>query len=116
MTVTTINKKQIEAQIKAMRELSGRTHELLNEKGVKMYADPFPDFTPRLFKYRADPKDPKGLTLNDGSKEATGLATWDLAAQICDHFKLKAESCLGRGSQQRAYCNAVIKHLESQLA
>ena len=115
-TITKPTKTQIKAQIKAAKELMGRTHELLNEKGVKMYADPFVGFTPRLKTYHANPRDPKGLTLNDGSKSAVGLATWDLAWQIYNHLDLTgAQDCFGRGSQQRAYLDVVVKHLEAQL-
>jgi hypothetical protein len=116
MNTKTVDKAQIKLQIEKLRELAGNTHTLFNEKGVKEYADAFPGFTPRLMKYKAEPNNPKGLTLNNGAKEAIGLASWDLAYQICSHYDCKAESALGRGTQQRLYCNAVIKHLEAQLA
>lgn len=103
----------IDLAIERMRELSRNTHILFNEQGAKYYTEPF-GIEPKLFKYEADagPDNPKGLTLNDGAKSAMGIASWDLAYQIYRHFKLEdVRGYLGRGSQQRAYCDAVIMHL-----
>lgn len=108
----TINLRNL--QIERMKDLAFNTHILFNEKGARKYTDPF-GIHPKLRKYHAQPNDPKGLTLNDGASWAMGIASWDLAYQIYNHFGLTdAESKMGRGSQQREYCYAVIRHLEKQ--
>lgn len=62
----------------------------------------------KAFEYKADGhKNPKGLTLNDGAKKATGLAAFDLAPMLCSELGVKYEGMMGRGFQVQTCVEAL---------
>jgi hypothetical protein len=100
----------------ALHELECNTHVLWAPEGAINLTKPF-GFDCRLHDYNADagPRNPKGLTLNDGAKSAVGASSWDISGQICSHLKVRSEGKLGRGFQVRADCNAIRKYLNGKV-
>lgn len=99
----------MDAMQKAIEDLRGWDHCLISEEGAIKLAKPF-GIVPRCHTYYANPRDPKGLTLNDGADSAVGIAAETLACQICDGLGVKYRQCLGRGFQLRACCDALSQH------
>jgi len=56
----------------------------------------------------------KGLHLEGDMKEAEGVDALDVAYQIAKFYGLSVPDFFGRGSQHRAYCEAIVAHLEKQ--
>lgn len=81
-------------------------HAFLTVEGAMSFSRPF-GFEARTYVERADPSDPKGLTLNNGAASAEGIAAHHLAEQICQHVGVDYPEKLGRGSQLRACCDAL---------
>lgn len=52
---------------------------------------------------------PKGLTTNDGSPSAIGLACFHLAPMLCDALEVEYETMMGRGFRVRTCVNALRK-------
>lgn len=63
-------------------------------KGRPMYSDPAGTV--------------KGLTMD--VEGAVCVSALDLGSHACQHFGLEARECFGRGSQGRAYANALREH------
>src|SRR6185369_17300719 len=57
--------------------------------------------------YRANPRDPKGLTLDNGADKAMGISAYDLAEELCSAFGVRDMEKFGRGSQVRACVDAM---------
>ena len=57
--------------------------------------------------YRADPGNPKGLTLSHRAEFADGISSSDLACALCDALGVKYQEMMGRGFQVRA-CIAAL--------
>ena len=99
-------------KLEALEELSDCDHAFLNREGCNRIAGPF-GLIPRCYEHRANPRDPKGLTLKDGAKKAVGLGAEELAGQICQHLGLGRPDAAfhGRGSQLRACVDAIREKL-----
>ncbi|MFN3656815.1 MAG: hypothetical protein ACK4UO_06145 [Pseudolabrys sp.] len=95
-------------QTEALATLEENTHVLWSVEGALALTRPF-GFDCRTETYKANPRDPKGLALNNGEKEAAGAASWDIFGQIARHVGATRQSCLGRGFQVRADCEAIRK-------
>lgn len=88
-------------------------HAFLTVEGALAFSRPF-GFDAETYVAYANPDDPKGLTLNDGSASAEGIAADVLARQICDHVGVKYPPMFGRGSQLRACCDALASWLATK--
>lgn len=94
-------------------ELRGYDHAFLTVEGADYFSNPF-GFKARTYVARANPTEPKGLTLDNGADSAEGIAADNLAMQICDHVGVEYHRGLGRGSQLRACCDALQRWLKGQ--
>lgn len=94
-------------------ELRGYDHAFLTVEGADYFSKPF-GFKARTYVARANPNDPKELTLASGADSAEGIAADILAMQICDHVRVEYYRGLGRGSQLRVCCDALQRWLKSQ--
>lgn len=94
--------------LEAVDELRQYDHAFINPDGAKRLAAPF-GVTPRTYVMKANPQDPKGLTLDGGLTEAEGIDAAELGIQICFHLNVDFESKMGRGSQLRSCCDALEK-------
>lgn len=99
-------------QIEVVKELSGYSHCLISPAGVRHFCEPF-GLKPNIAHYKANPKDPKGLTLNDGAEEAEGSPAEYVAMDICRHLGLKYMQKLGRGFQLHECCRVLLDHLDT---
>lgn len=81
-------------------------HGFLTVEGANYFSAPF-GFKARTYIEHVNPNDPKGLTLADGAKSATGIAAHHLAMQICEHVGVEYPEMFGRGSQLHACCDAL---------
>lgn len=99
-------------QAYALNKLESNTHVLWDEIASLSITQPF-GFNCRMQTYKNDasPSNPKGLTIDNGAKSAIGASSWNISGQIVHHVGAKSVSCLGRGFQVRADCDAVRKHL-----
>jgi hypothetical protein len=92
--------------MKYVDELREYDHAFLTVEGAEYFTEPF-GFTARTAMVRANPNDIKGLTLNNGAKQARGIDAVDLAKQICNHVGVDYDDKFGRGSQLRVCCDAL---------
>jgi hypothetical protein len=92
--------------IKYVNELREYDHAFLTVGGAEYFSQPF-GFRARTSVHYANPEDPKGLTFDNGAKQANGVSAHDLAGQICRHLGVKYDEKMGRGSQLRACCDAL---------
>lgn len=97
--------------LKLVEDLRGYDHAFLNENGVRRFTEPF-GFTGSFGTVKANPRDPKGLTLHGGATEAVGQDACVVAQQICHHLNVEYEGKFGRGSQLRACCDALEAYLK----
>jgi hypothetical protein len=95
-----------------VNDLRRYDHAFLTVEGALRFSRPF-GFEARTYIERANPNDPKGLTLANGAESAEGIAAHHLAEQICDHVGIDYPECFGRGSQLRACCDALEQWLKS---
>lgn len=108
------SKTQLEDQLAALHELDCNTHNFWSEEGAKKLLAPFGiDPNKVLATYKANPHEPKGLTLANGAKQARGASTPAISGAIVSHFGLRSPGMLGRGFQVRADTETVRKHLTS---
>jgi hypothetical protein len=87
-------------------------HAFLTVEGALNFSRPF-GFEARTYVERANPNDPKGLTLDNGAASARGIAAHHLAMQICDQVGVEYPEMFGRGSQLRACCDALEQWIKS---
>lgn len=87
-------------------------HAFLTVEGAHAISKPF-GYTPQCYTAKANPNDPKGLTLDNGANEATGIGAHELAQDLCDFLNLPYRHCFGRGSQLRACCEALQQYLDN---
>lgn len=99
-------------KLKALDDLADYDHCFITPEGAAALAKPF-GLTPKTYVAQANPREPKGLTLNDGRKQAEGIAAEVLARQICDHAGVKYPSMMGRGFQLRACLTVLRQHVEA---
>jgi len=92
--------------LKAIDLLAEYDHCFISPEGAQAICKPF-GMTPRTYVLQANPSHPKGLTLNNGAKEAEGVAADDLAEQLCEFTAVPYASKFGRGSQLRECCRAL---------
>jgi hypothetical protein len=118
--VRTITKRKPKLQGKLAREfglmeyvakLRQYDHAFLTVEGAMRFSKPF-GFNARTYVERANPNDPKGLTLHNGAASAEGIAAHHLAEQICQHVGVDYPECFGRGSQLHACCDALENWLK----
>jgi len=98
--------------MKYVDKLREYDHAFLTVEGAEYFSKPF-GFAARTYVERATPNEPKGLTLNNGAKEARGIAAHHLAEQICDHVGVEYPEKLGRGTQLRVCCDALEQWIKS---
>lgn len=105
--------------LKAVEDLRGYDHVFLSEEGVNKFSERFGvKLTPA--KYYENPRDPKGLTLEDGpevhkdkrGRYAMGLDAMVMAMSICDQLGVQYMDKMGRGSQLRVCCDALEAHFK----
>ena len=95
------------AAVKLLREYD---HAFIDEEGVDHFLAPF-GLKGWSYEHRANPNEPKGLTLNVGLKSSRGMAADELASKLCDHLGVHYPNMYGRGSRLRACCDALEAHL-----
>lgn len=95
-------------QAEVLHELNCNTHTLFAKEFVDKVNEAFGTKI-KCWEYRANPHDPKGLTLDNGAKMAVGMAAFDLAKMLCRELNVKYESKMGRGFQVRA-CTEALKN------
>lgn len=95
----------------AVLELQEYDHAFLSAEGVDKISAPF-GATGWSYPHKANPKDPKGLTFNDGSKVKTGMAAHELAERLCRHLGIDYVEAFGRGTQLRNCCEALLDALD----
>lgn len=98
------------AQLDAVEELRKADHAFLNAEGVNKITAPF-GFTGWAYLHKANPRDPKGLTFFDGSKEGIGMDAAQLAVRLCNRLGVDYLEAFGRGTQLRNCCDALEKYL-----
>lgn len=90
-------------------------HAFLTVEGAKHFSAPF-GFEATVYEQTANPTDPKGLTLNDGSESAVGIAADDLAFQIARHLDMTLPSfAMGRGHRLRVACDLIEANLRTLI-
>lgn len=99
--------------LKLIAKLREYDHLFITPEGANHFSTPF-GFKAHTYVLKANPSDPKGLTLNNGATEAEGIDAQDLAMQICRHLKVPFDSKFGRGSQLRACCDALEAWAKTQ--
>ena len=117
--VIPISKKPMDGKLardfglmKYVDQLRRYDHAFLTVEGAEALSKPF-GFTARTYVERANPNDPKGLTLHNGAKSAKGIAAHHLAMQICDHVGVEYSADFwGRGSQLRECCDQLEKWIK----
>lgn len=101
-----MNKTQRKQALKGVEELRKYDHVFLSVVGVTKISEFF-GYTARSWLHKANPGDPKGLTLKNGATQALGRDATSLAVEICDRFNVPYDEKFGRGSQLRACCDAL---------
>jgi hypothetical protein len=104
-------------KLKAVADLRGYDHCFMTKEGVEDFATRF-GLAGKIKPYvvKANPNDPKGLTLDNGATSAIGMDAAILASVICDHLGVKYMSKMGRGFQLRACCDALETHFTPTAA
>ena len=104
-------------KLELIKKFEDYHHAFLSPEGVKRFTEPF-GVTVKTRTAKATPQEFKGLSLEDDNgnsvDEAEGADALTVAARIADHLGI-ADSVMsyhGRGSQHRAYCEAIEKYLE----
>jgi hypothetical protein len=92
--------------VRLIGELREYDHAFLTVEGALYFSKPF-GFTARTYIAKANPDDPKGLTLYDGVKQAEGISAHELAKQICNHVGVDCAQKIGRGFQLQTCCDAL---------
>jgi len=102
-TVEPVRRK---AMREAVRELRDYDHCFISQEGADHFAE---RFGVKLSTHvaRANPDDPKGLTLEDGATEAVGIDAADMAESICKSLGVGYVPKMGRGSRLRSCCDAL---------
>ncbi len=95
--------RTVKAQKKVVEELLDYDHAFLTKEGAEHFTKPF-GFAARTYIERANPNNPKGLTLPGGTYEAEGIAAHKLALQIASHLGVEVPDMFGIGSQLRVAC------------
>jgi hypothetical protein len=101
-------------QLEAVAELRTFDHLLISPAGIKAFNTVFgtPNIKPYI--HRANPRDLKGLTLNDGAKSASGLCASDYAEAVCRVVGSPFQPWQsGRGFRLASACNALEEHYKS---
>ena len=98
--------------IKLIAELEYYHHAFLSPEGATHFLKPF-GLKPHLRVAKDTSHEFKGLTLDEGEEEAEGMDGLTDASMIARHFNLNVPDFHGRGSQHRAYCEAIKQHLET---
>lgn len=94
-------------QAEVLHTLNCNTHTLFTKDFVDKVNEAFGTKI-KCSEYKANPHDPKGLTLDNEAKTAVGMAAFDLAPMICRELNVKYEGKMGRGFQVRACTEALI--------
>ena len=93
-------------QKELMHDMLYNTHVLWNGEFLKKINSAFNvDIQPAT--YKANPRELKGLTLNNGAKSTQGMACFDLAEILCRRLNVEYESKMGRGFQVRSCIDAL---------
>ena len=104
--ITTVTPRGRKALLKAVADMRKYDHVFLSPDGAAHFEHAF-GVKLRTYVVKANPRDPKGLTLNDGATQAEGIAAEEMACQVCDHFEVAYDDKMGRGFQLRACCDAL---------
>jgi hypothetical protein len=111
--MTKVVKLQL-TQMQAVEMLQASDHCFLTKEAVEAVTKPF-GFVGKTFLARntLGPDNPKGLLLNDGIEEAEGQDASEVAKEICRHLNIEFVPMMGRGSQLRMCCLALLGHLKT---
>lgn len=107
--------EQFELQLAIIKELAEFDHSFLSPEGVQHFTSPF-GFKGTTYRAKANPREFKGLTLNEGMVEAEGQDADRVATEIANHVGVSYPDMEGKGSRLRAACHAVEKYLRIQLS
>ena len=90
-----------------LKMLTEHTHSLFTSEIVTQANDLFGTRI-KARTYRANPHDPKGLTLDNGKAVSDpGISALDLSRELCDALRVKYPHKMGRGFQVRACVDAL---------
>lgn len=87
--------------------LEHETHSFFTDEFVAQVNEAFDTKLKPSIHY-ADLRNPKGLTLNSGATQASGLSALEIALRLCDHFHVRYDPKMGRGFQVRT-CVAALR-------
>lgn len=104
------NKMSKEKQIAFIERLVQCDHSFMKPEFVKEANDVFGSHI-GTYLAKANPKDFKGLTLNDGATEAEGQDAHKIAEQLAEHLGLEWQEMFGIGSELRECCRVILEHL-----
>ena len=96
----------LDAQILLVRELQEYDHSILSPSMVEKYAAAFNTTISCYAQNAKELYDPKG--------DKMGLGAHTLAADLCDHLRVKYEWKHGVGSALRECCSQLLAHLKAQ--
>lgn len=84
-------------------------HAFMSAEGVRWFARSL-GVKIKPYLRKANPRDPKGLSFNDGATEAMGMCAAEFAARACRELGVDYPEKYGRGSQLHACAAALEKH------
>jgi hypothetical protein len=88
-------------------------HAFLTAEGVEKLTKPF-GFKGYTYTEHVNPRDPKGVTFNDGRKSGEGADAMRVAEQIATHLGLGYTIMMGRGSALRDYCERALDFIKGE--
>ena len=100
-----------EQKIALVNDLRSYDHCFISADGVRKFLEPF-GIEGGWTTFKANPDDPKGLTLADGAKEAQGQDAATVAEMIASKLGCKHSGMMGRGFRLRAACDAAVAKLQ----
>ena len=100
-----------EEKIALVNDLRSYDHCFISADGVRKFLEPF-GIEGGVSIFKANPRDPKGLTLADGAEEAQGQDAATVAEMIAAKLGCNGSGMMGRGFRLRAACDAAIQKLQ----
>lgn len=101
----------LRVKIEAAKSLHDYDHAFVSAEGVEHFGKIF-EVNLKSSMMTANPKDIKGLTLNDGRAAAEGMCAAQMAEEICSQLDVEYVSKFGRGSQLHECARALAAHFE----
>ena len=102
-------------KLQAVQHLAELDHAFLTPEGAKELAAPF-GIVPGLYYESVDHHNPKGLRIpgKEHGDRVEGIAAHRLAEELCKAEGLPTPDMYGIGSQLRACCERIKRHLAAE--